>query len=186
MGNMDYYVKFHLYFYINITRGGVEDTRLEAKAKDTKKILGQGQCQRQPFQGQTLSRPRTGKLEAKDQRHSQSCSQKKKRSSKNFFRQSPIYRRGQNFWLRGGTQTTNHMQWRHQKFSKDELFVGQIYHRRDDLKLLPVGTWPGFCRGRELKVIVKKYKYLTLETCWGSLCKSNLSQTGVWGQSPQP
>ena len=36
-------------------RGGVEDTRLEAKAKDTKKIRGQGQ----PYRGQTLSRPRT-------------------------------------------------------------------------------------------------------------------------------
>ena len=36
-----------------IFRGGVEDTRLEAK--DTKKIQGQGQ----PFRGQTLSRPRT-------------------------------------------------------------------------------------------------------------------------------
>ena len=33
-------------------RGGVEDTRLEAKAKDTKKIRGQGQGQ--PFRGQTL------------------------------------------------------------------------------------------------------------------------------------
>ena len=42
-------------------RGGVEDTRLEAK--DTKKIRGQGQGQ--PFRGQTLSRPRTGMLEAK-------------------------------------------------------------------------------------------------------------------------
>ena len=41
-----------------ITRGGVEDTRLEAKAKDTKKIRGQGQ----PFRGQTLSRPRTDAL----------------------------------------------------------------------------------------------------------------------------
>ena len=30
-------------------RGGVEDTRLEAKAKDTKKIRGQGQGQ--PFRG---------------------------------------------------------------------------------------------------------------------------------------
>ena len=39
------------------SRGGVEDTRLEAKAKDTKKIRGQGQGQ--PFRGQTLSRPRT-------------------------------------------------------------------------------------------------------------------------------
>ena len=38
-------------------RDGVEDTRLEAKAKakDTKKIRGQGQ----PFREQTLSRPRT-------------------------------------------------------------------------------------------------------------------------------
>ena len=35
-----------------INRGGVEDTRLEAKAKDTKKIAAQGQGQ--PFRGQTL------------------------------------------------------------------------------------------------------------------------------------
>ena len=41
------------------TRGGVQDKRLEAK--DTKKIRGQGQ----PYGGQTLSRPRTGMLEAK-------------------------------------------------------------------------------------------------------------------------
>ena len=58
------------------TRGGVEDTRLETKAKDTKKIRGQGQ----PFRGQTLSRPRTGMLEAKakDQGHKRKCSPKKK------------------------------------------------------------------------------------------------------------
>ena len=56
------------------TRGGVEDTRLEAKAKDTKKIRGQGQ----PFRGQTLSRPRTGMLEAKNQGHSRKCFPKKK------------------------------------------------------------------------------------------------------------
>ena len=60
------------------TRGGVEDTRLEAKAKDTKKIQGQGQGQ--PFRGQTLSRPRTGMLEAKDQGHKR----KKKGLHKNF------------------------------------------------------------------------------------------------------
>ena len=60
-----------------VTRGGVEDTRLEAKAKDTKKIRGQGQ----PFRGQTLSRPRTGMLEAKakDQGHKRKCSPKKKK-----------------------------------------------------------------------------------------------------------
>ena len=60
-----------------MARGGVEDTRL--KAKDTKKIRGQGQ----PFQGQTLSRPRTGMLEAKDP--SASALQKKKGLHKNFL-----------------------------------------------------------------------------------------------------
>ena len=70
-----------------IVRGGVEDTRLEAKAKDTKKIRGQGQ----PFRGQTLSRPGIGMIEAKakDQEHKRKCSPKKKRSSQNFFRRSP-------------------------------------------------------------------------------------------------
>ena len=57
--------------YIVSCRGGVEDTRLEAK--DTKNIQGQGQ----PFRGQTLSRPRTGMLEAKDQGHKRKCSPKK-------------------------------------------------------------------------------------------------------------
>ena len=73
-----------------MARGGVEDTRLEAKAKDTKKIRGQGQGQ--PFRGQTLSRPRTGMLEAKDQGHKAqvlSKKKKKKRSSQKFFRRSP-------------------------------------------------------------------------------------------------
>ena len=64
-------------------RGGVEDTRLEAKAKNTKKSLAKD---RQPFRGQTLSRPRTGMLEAKakDQGHSRKCSQKKKVFKKVF------------------------------------------------------------------------------------------------------
>ena len=38
-------------FLVFIFRGGVEDTRLEAKAKDTTKLRGQGQGQ--PFRGQT-------------------------------------------------------------------------------------------------------------------------------------
>ena len=68
------------------SRGGVEDTRLEAKAKDTKKIRGQGQGQ--PFRGQTLSRPRTGMLEAKakDQGHrAQVLSKKKKKVLTKIF-----------------------------------------------------------------------------------------------------
>ena len=61
---------------------------LEAKAKDTKKIRGQGQ----PFRGQILSRPRTGMLEAKakDQgRKRKGSPKKKKRSSQKFFKRSP-------------------------------------------------------------------------------------------------
>ena len=61
-------------------RGGVEDTRLEAKAKDTKKIRGQGQVQ--PFRGQTLSRPRRGMLEAKD---TGASALQKKKVFKNIF-----------------------------------------------------------------------------------------------------
>ena len=68
------------------TRGGVEDTKLKAKAKDTKKIRDQGQGQ--PFRGQTLSRPRTGMLEAKDTSAS-ALQKKKKRSSQKFFWRSP-------------------------------------------------------------------------------------------------
>ena len=82
-----WYAKWKTFTYSMATRGGVEDTRLEgkAKAKDKKKIRGQGQGQ--PFRGQTLSRPRTGMLEAKakDQEHSRKSSPKqKKRSSKSF------------------------------------------------------------------------------------------------------
>ena len=85
-------------------RGGVEDTTLGAKAKDTKKFRGQGQGQ--PFRGQTLSRPRTGMLEAKDQGHRRKCSPKK-RSSKLFFTRSPIHRRTQIFdWGRPKPQIT--------------------------------------------------------------------------------
>ena len=69
-----------------MNRGGVEDARLEtkAKAKDTKKIRGQGQGQ--PFRGQTLLKPRTGMLEAKakDQGHSCKCFPKKKVFKKVF------------------------------------------------------------------------------------------------------
>ena len=65
---------------MTISRGGVEDTRLEAK--DIQKIRGQGQL----FRGQTLLRPRTGMLEAKakDQGHKRKCSPKKK-VFKKFF-----------------------------------------------------------------------------------------------------
>ena len=72
-----------------VNGGGVEDIRLEVKAKDTKKIRGHGQGQGQPFRGQTLLRPRTGMLEAKakDQGHKHKCAPKK-RSSQKFFRRS--------------------------------------------------------------------------------------------------
>ena len=78
-------------------RGVVEDTRLEAKAKNTKKIRGQGQGQ--PFLGQTLPRPRTGMLKAKDKDTSASALQKK-RSPQKCFRRSPKKRSSQKFFRR--------------------------------------------------------------------------------------
>ena len=65
-------------------RGGVEHTRLEAKAKDAKESRGQGQGQ--PFREQTLSRPRTEILEAKAKNHghSRKCSPKKESLQKSF------------------------------------------------------------------------------------------------------
>ena len=79
---VDWHVSNVLSFsdHMYISRGGVEDTRLEAKAKDTIKIRGQGQ----PYRGQTLSRPKTEMLEAKDQGHKHKCSPKKKVFRKKF------------------------------------------------------------------------------------------------------
>ena len=81
------------------SRGGVEDIRLEAKAKDTKKIRGQGQGHKKnPRPRPRTAFPRTDTLEAKD-RNAQGQGlraqaqvlpkKKKKRSSKKFFRRSP-------------------------------------------------------------------------------------------------
>ena len=90
-------------------RGGVEDTRLEAKAKGTKKIRGQGQGQ--PFRGQTLSGPRAGMLEAKakDQGHSRKCSPKKK-VFKKVFQAIPNLEAWPEFFVGRGAQTADHMQ----------------------------------------------------------------------------
>ena len=51
------------------------------RPRTQKKIQDQGQ----PFRGQTLSRPRTGMLEAKDQGHSCKCTPKKKNVVKRSF-----------------------------------------------------------------------------------------------------
>ena len=50
-------------------------SRTQSSRKGHKKI--QGQSQAQPFRGQTLSRLKTGMLEAKDQGHKRKCSKKK-------------------------------------------------------------------------------------------------------------
>ena len=126
--------------------------------------------------------PRTDPLEAKDslsedrpsRGQGQECSTtkdtaasvfQKKRSSKKFFRQSPIYRRSQNFWL--------------------ERLKLQITCN-DVIKNLPVFHLTRILqRERASTNIVEKYKYVTLETFWKNQCNSNVSQTGVWGRSPQ-
>ena len=76
---ISHWLSFQTMLVVSVAnKGAVEDTRL--KAKDTKKIRGQGQGQL--FRGQTLSRPRTELLEAKDQGHSRKCSPNKKKTKK--------------------------------------------------------------------------------------------------------
>ena len=77
-----------------IIRGGVENTRLEAKAKDTKN----------PRPRPRTAFPRTDSLEAKDRnargqgpRTQPQVFSKKNKVFEKVFRQSPIYRRSQNF-----------------------------------------------------------------------------------------
>ena len=104
--------------------GHKKKSEAKAKAKDSlsenKTSRGQGQeCSR--------PRPRTKDIGVSDLQ--------KKRSSKIFFRRSPIYWRTPEF-LVGEAKTTNHMKLRHQNFSKEEVFVGQRYRRMENLKSL--------------------------------------------------
>ena len=78
-----------------VIKGEVEDTRLESKAKDTKKFRGQGQ-------GQTLSRPRTQAQVFSKKKGLQkfffrrsSLEENKKRSSQSFREVSGVFQ--QNF-----------------------------------------------------------------------------------------
>ena len=120
-----------------LSRGGVEDTRLEAKAKNTKKIPGQGQ--RQPFREQNLTRPRTGMLKAKDQGHRRKCSPKKK-GLQNFFQAISNSLAYPEFLIGGSLNHKSHVTMS-QKFFQKKVFVGQRYRRMEDLKsLLPACT----------------------------------------------
>ena len=103
--NIRFYDSMYRQIWVDVfIRGGVEDTRLEANAKDPKKSRDQGQGQGH----KKISRPRTDPLEAKDQGHRRKCSSRKKvfkkifqatskkRSSKKFFRR----KRSSNFFFR--------------------------------------------------------------------------------------
>ena len=168
-------------FAIVVTRGGVKDTRLEAK--DTKKIRGLGQGQ--PFRGQNLSRPRTGMFEAKakDQGHGRKRSPEKK-GLQNFFSGDLQFISVPRIfdWGRPKPQIT----WNdvikifpRRKFLWDKDIVGwKIWNR------CLFARNPDFAKEEGLKLIAEKCKYLTLGTCWESLWNSNVSQTGGLGVGP--
>ena len=69
-----------------------------------------GQGQGQPFRGQTLSRPRTGMLEAKakDQGHSQKCFPKQKGLQKSFSGNLQFIGVARIFDWRGGLNHKSH------------------------------------------------------------------------------
>ena len=68
-------------YYSNHSRVGIENTRLEAK--DTKKTRGEGQGP--PFQGQTLSRPRTGRSRSRPRTKHTNASVFQKKGLQIFF-----------------------------------------------------------------------------------------------------
>ena len=71
-----------------------------SRPRTQKQIRDQGHGQ--PFRGQTLSRPRTLLLEAKDRGQCRKCfPSPQKKSLKKFSGKSPIYRRDQSFRLGG-------------------------------------------------------------------------------------
>ena len=78
-------------------------------------------------------------LYAKAKDTAASVLQKKKKVFKKVFQAISNLYVWPEFLIGRGVQTTNHMQWRHQKFSKEEIFVGQRYWM-EDLKSFPVGT----------------------------------------------
>ena len=71
---------------------------------------------------------------------------------------------------------------------KEEFFGGQRYRRMEDQKSRPgVGTYLRTRSRRGLKPKDKMRKCLNWETCLSKEVyrNSNVSQTGVWGRSPQ-
>ena len=68
-----YWLCSHYTYHQRWSRG----YKARGQGQGHKKIRGQGQGQ--PFRGQTLSRPRTGMLKAKDQGHKRKCSPKTKK-----------------------------------------------------------------------------------------------------------
>ena len=60
----------------------------------------------------------------------------------------------------------------------------QRYHTMDDLKSLPVGTLPRFCKKRELKVKIEKCKYLTLESVEKARVNQTCHRRGSGGKAP--
>ena len=143
------------------------------------KARGQGQGQGHKKNPRPRPRPRTAfprtdTLEAKDRnargqgqgpRTQPQVFSKKKRSTKKFFRQSPKYRRSQNFWL---------------ERPKPQITCNDV------IKKFPVFYLTRILqRERASTNIVEKCKYVTLETFWENQYNSNVSQMGVWGRSPQ-
>ena len=169
------------------SRGGVEDTRLEAKAKDTKKIRGQGQ----PFRGQTLSRPRTGMLEAKakDQGHKRKCSPKKKVFTKIFQAISTKKRFPKN--SSSAPQNFNNSKnsavleprtgqfsrtWGLEAKAKDLTFEAKA----KDFKICPQGRLRGQGRPRGLHLWLAERRKLVLISClaWIKVFSSQAMQNG--------
>ena len=93
------------------------------------------------------------------------------------------HRRSQDFWL-GGAQTTNHTQWRRQKFSKSNFLLGKDIVEWKIWSSSLMALCQDFGKGRGRKLIVEKCKSLTWKTCWVSYCTQTYQRRGSGGRAP--
>ena len=88
---------------------------------------------------------------------------------------SPVHRRSQDFCLGGGANQKSHTM-KSSEILERGIFVGQRHRRMEDQKPLP-----GLALNREFS----KGRGLKLKVTNENIIYSNVSQTRIWGRSPQ-
>ena len=135
------------------------------RPRTQKKIRGQGQGQ--PFRGQTLSRPRTGMLEAKAKDQGHRCKSSPKKKGLQKFFSGDLQFIGVTRILIGGALNHKSHEITSSKFFQRRSFCGTKISQNGRSEIVALFERnQDFAKVKGFKLIVKKCKYLTLVTCW--------------------